>query len=637
MSEASGSAMEVMLPKFKPLTQLNTIAKKPPIDVEFCDLTYSISDSSYKGGWRQLLKSINGKFRSGELTAILGPSGAGKSTLLNILAGYMTAGVKGSVKINGKPRDMRIFTKLSSYIMQEDLVQPRLSVRESMMVAANLKLSASIGHTQKVAVVHEVIQLLGLEKCYDTKTEYLSGGQRKRLSVALELVNNPPVIFLDEPTTGLDNVSIKQCIDLLKKITRLERTVICTIHQPPASLFQIFDQVYIMANGYCVYNGSPNQLVPFMSSVNCVCPETSTPADFIIEVIQTNQDNIPILQNQIQNGKINMKDKKLKPLQSHKTLGIYEIYQETTQTGMHIHDIEYPTSFWTQFTVLLCRMALQMKRNKSMWIIQFFHHVISATLVGGIFYQIGNEASQVLPIFKYCVTINVFFVYTHVMVPVLLFPIEVKLLKREYFNRWFSLKPYFLASTIVNIPMLVGYGMIFISIVFFMTGQPIEWQRFLMFTMIAINVGFCSQGLGYAIGSNCGILSGSVVAPCWLAILLALSVYGMGYKDGIEPVMKAFMSLSYVRYGLVGISSTLLNDRAEMDCNDIYCHYKNPEKLLEDMGMSQNVPLHQFAYILGYTVLFRIIAYISLKYRMTSELRNKLVYYAAKIVKQKET
>ncbi|CAG9826771.1 unnamed protein product [Diabrotica balteata] len=74
-----------------------------------------------------------------------------------------TAGVKGSVKINGKPRDMRIFTKLSSYIMQEDLVQPRLSVRESMMVAANLKLSASIGHSQKVAVVDEVIQLLGLE------------------------------------------------------------------------------------------------------------------------------------------------------------------------------------------------------------------------------------------------------------------------------------------------------------------------------------------------------------------------------------------------------------------------------------------------------------------------------------------
>lgn len=96
---------------------------------------------------------------------------------------------------------MKYFHKISSYIMQEDVLQPLLTVTEAMVAAAKLKLGTEIGHDEKFEVVNEVLTLLGLYNCRDTKTEYLSGGQRKRLAVALELVNNPPIIFLDEPTT----------------------------------------------------------------------------------------------------------------------------------------------------------------------------------------------------------------------------------------------------------------------------------------------------------------------------------------------------------------------------------------------------------------------------------------------------
>ncbi|VEN42428.1 unnamed protein product [Callosobruchus maculatus] len=634
--EKSEEACEVVMPlRQQPLKQLNRIAKTAPVDVEFQDLTYSVTDSGVKGGWRQLLRSVNGKFRSGELTAIMGPSGAGKSTLLNILAGYVTAGVKGSIKINGKPREIKLFNKLSSYIMQEDLIQPRLSVREAMVVAANLKLGSKCGHKEKMAVVDEVIHLLGLEKCFDTRTEYLSGGQRRRLSVALELVNNPPVIFLDEPTTGLDNVAIKQCMELLQKITRLGRTVICTIHQPPASLFQNFDQVYIMANGYCVYNGSPSQLVPFMSRANCMCPSTSTPADYIIELVQSNPENIHVLQMHTQNGKLNMRDTADKPQQPHQIeYGVCEIYQDTTQTGITSHDIEFPTSFWSQFRIILGRMSLQLRRNKSMLYIQFFHHLISGLLLGGIFFGTGNDASQTISVFKYCISINVFFMYTYVMVPVLLFPLEVQLLKREYFNRWYSLKAYFLATTVASIPLLILFGVMFNTIVYVLAEQPWELERYLWFNLMGITVGLCSQGLGYSIGASFNILSGSVVAPHLLALLLALAVYGMGYRNSIEPFMKVMMSLSYLRFGLVGFSGVVFNNRKPMECEDVYCHYKDPQVLMADMGMKGTLPEHQFYFILISLVLFRVIAYITLKYRMTSELRNKLVHYAAKIVKK---
>lgn len=112
-----------------------------------------------------------------------------------------SSGVTGSIRINDKPRQMKLFHKLSTYIMQEDLVQPLLTVWEAMMISANLKLGTHVTSSEKQEVVLEVLNVLGLENCMDTRTENLSGGQKKRLSLALELVNNPPVIFLDEPTT----------------------------------------------------------------------------------------------------------------------------------------------------------------------------------------------------------------------------------------------------------------------------------------------------------------------------------------------------------------------------------------------------------------------------------------------------
>ncbi|KAH1027940.1 ATP-binding cassette subfamily G member 4 isoform X2 [Dendroctonus ponderosae] len=620
-----------------PLQQLNRIAKRPPVDIEFQDLTYSVRDSYAGTGWRQLLKSINGKFRSGELTAIMGPSGAGKSTLLNILAGYVTAGVKGRIIVNDRPRVMKEFNKMSAYIMQEDIVQPRLTVKEAMMFAASLKLGTEIGQSKKAAVIQEVIQLLGLESCFETRSEFLSGGQRKRLSVALELVNNPPVIFLDEPTTGLDNGAIKQCIKLLQKISRLNRTVICTIHQPPASLFKNFDQVYVVAKGYCVYNGSPASLVPFLSKAHFPCPSTYTPADYIIEIVHSHPEMIYTLSALIQNGKTNMLTQRCDE-QSSSTMGkdIFEIRKDTDQTGQTEHDIIFPLSVWSQLVILLSRTYLQTRRNHSVLIIQFFHHLASGILVGSIFFGLGSDGSQTLSIFKYIISVNVFFMYTYVMVPVLVFPLELQLMKREYFNKWYSLKAYYFCFTLASLPLMICYSLMFLIIVYVLSNQPLDLERFTWFSIIGVSLGLTSQGLGYLIGSVFSITSGSVVGSSVLAPLLALACYGMGYRASVEPFMKVIISFSYLRFGVVGLSVALFGKREPLECGELYCHYRNPEMLLRDMGMQDEDYKVQFYIILGYLLLFRILAYCTLKYRLTSELSNKIVYFAAKVVRQKE-
>lgn len=169
--------------------------------------------------------------------------------------------------------------KRSCYITQEDLHQPFLTVGELMKFSCRLKL-ATISSCMYNNLIDEVLYNLHLSHRKNVTAEHLSGGEKKRLSVALELVTNPSTFFLDEPTSGLDEVSAVQMIRELKKLAMQGHTVVCTIHQPSATILEMFDHMYILAKGVCVYQGEPKALVPFLTSVNIECPATYNPADF---------------------------------------------------------------------------------------------------------------------------------------------------------------------------------------------------------------------------------------------------------------------------------------------------------------------------------------------------------------------
>ena len=347
-------------------------------------------------GKKHVLKGISGEFRGCELSAVIGPSGCGKSSLLNILSGFVRSNVYGSIKLNGKERNDDSFRKQSTFIMQEENLHSLLTIRESMTFAVKLKTGKSLNNDQQAAKIISILKTLNLVNHLSTLAGKLSGGQRKRLSIALELVNDPSIIFLDEPTTGLDSLSSTQCIQLLKKLAEEGRTIICTIHSPSALLLKLFDNIYAMADGNCIYQGSSQNLVSFLSSLDLVCPETFNPADFLLEIATNDYGpQNPRLTNAIRNGKNENYRNSEKIFEG-------ELPQE-------IIDCNHRTSsFFHQFNQLMLRNFLILKKDSSLVILRFAVSVLVGLLVGLLYSGKGNDADQIFTVLKY-IFVSIFF------------------------------------------------------------------------------------------------------------------------------------------------------------------------------------------------------------------------------------
>ncbi|XP_043264536.1 ATP-binding cassette sub-family G member 1-like [Colletes gigas] len=596
---------------------MSHLKKMEPIDIEFNDLTYTIPYG--RKGSKVIISGVSGQFKAGELTAILGPSGAGKSTLLNILAGYRSTGVSGHVTVNGQAREAKLLKKLSCYIMQEDLLQPRLTVFEALQFAADLKLG-NVSKETKIAAIEEVLEILRLKRAKDTVTERLSGGEKKRLSIALELVNNPAVIFLDEPTTGLDEISAAQCIDLLKSLTQLGRTVICSLHTPSASIFAKFDHTYVVAGGQCVYRGTVNNLVPFLRQVGIECPKHYNPADFVIEVSAGEYGS------EWTNRMINAVNTEL-PI-----VPICRSKRHEFQLAK-----EMPKISWSdQFLILSRRMMLQLYRNKNYMYLKIGLHVFLGFIIGGLFLNVGNDGSKTLFNFGFCFACLILFLYVP-MLPVLLqFPSEVQLVKREYFNMWYNLSPYYCAFTLINIPVQVLVSSIYLSMVYVITGQPMELFRCTMFFSVCFMCMFIAESMALAIASTLNIVNGTFVGPAISVPLMLLAVQGLGETQTLPIYRKLIMYLSYIRYGLEGLITALYGfNRENLYCppSEIFCEFRAPRQILLTMQMEHVVFWVDFVALIIILILLKILTYYLLRQRLKPNRTFQALHLIGRLIK----
>ncbi|KAG4079373.1 hypothetical protein HA402_008065 [Bradysia odoriphaga] len=663
---------------------LSHLPSRPAVDLAFHDLTYSVREGR-RGHEKDILKKVSGHFRSSELTAIMGPSGAGKSTLLNILTGYKTANIKdGIIKMNGKERNLSQFRKLSAYIMQDNQLHGNLTVEEAMTVATNLKLSTKVDKAAKNDVIKEILDTLGLQEHRRTLTRNLSGGQKKRLSIALELVNNPPIMFFDEPTSGLDSSTCFQCINLLKFLARGGRTIICTIHQPSARLFEMFDQLYTLSDGQCVYQGSTRQLVPFLSTLNLECPSYHNPASYVIEVAcGEHGDHTKKLMNAIENGRKDIRTEEdfngIKPrndiVRIHNTNNVSKNFDkndvnnvpinkfgDSTETpngngilnGIMVNDIakdsmnasvtipveaekdidgvtsallgddgtkspeRYPTSQFHQFWTVLKRTLLFSRRDWTLMYLRLFAHILVGFLIGALYYDIGNDGAKVLSNLGFLFFNMLFLMYTSMTITILSFPLEMPVLLKENFNRWYSLRSYYLAITVSDIPFQAVFCVLYVSIVYYFTSQPYELCRYAMFLGACLLISFVAQSVGLVVGAAMNVQNGVFLAPVMSVPFLLFSGFFVSF-DAIPIYLRWITYLSYIRYGFEGTAlATYSFGREKLKCHQVYCHFKSPETTLEELDMlDANFTLDIVALIVIFVVL-RVAAYLFLSWKLRS-------------------
>lgn len=583
------------------------------VDIEFTNITLKVSEGLRKRKTKTILKGVSGLFRSGQLTAIMGPSGAGKSSLMNALTGFATQGVTGRIRagdsicdLNEKSTSLaslKSCRKKSCYILQDDRLNPLFTVAELMKFAADMKLGNTLSDQLKQTVISEVLHTLGLSGNENTRCGCLSGGQRKRLSIAVEMIDNPPVVFLDEPTTGLDSLTSAQCMTMLKKLAREGRTVVCTIHQPSASIYAMFDQAYILADGMCVYNGPSEDTVPYLASLGLQCPKYHNPADYVLEVANREYGDFNELLAQKCRGQA---------LESAITPPTER--QGAFSCGRMSILINSPSELY-KFGVIFKRCIIQQYRDWTVTHLKLLLHVLIGVLLGLLFQRAGNDASKTVSNLGFLIISCAYLCYTSLMPAVLRFPSEMLVLKKENFNNWYSLKTYYGAVLITTIPMQICFTIAYSAPSYFMSGQPPEVPRFLMFILVLSSVTVLADAIGNVIGTCVNPVNGTFLGAILIAAMIAFAGF-LALFLHMNWFMRMISYVSFLKYAFEGLIVALYADgRKPLICPEdkFYCHMRYPSQVLQEFNVAENGYWKYVAVLVVEIVILRFIAYITLK------------------------
>ncbi|ORY27081.1 ABC transporter [Naematelia encephala] len=354
------------------------------------------------GKQRKLLDNVFGYCKAGTLTALMGASGAGKTTLMDVLAARKTDGViSGEVLTNGKPLPVS-FQRTTGYCEQVDVHLPQATVREALEFSALLRQPRSVPDKEKLAYVDVIVDLLELHDIEDAMIGNPGAGlgveQRKRLTIGVELVSKPSLLFLDEPTSGLDGQSSYLIVTFLRKLAAAGQAVLCTIHQPSASLFDRFDQLLLLKQGgKMVYFGAIDDLQAYFSKHGLDIPNDVNPAERMIDIVSGDlskgHDWAQVWRD---SDECQARSKELEELK-------HGNHDSTEQSEDDKY--EYAATTLTQLKLVTKRASIQLWRDTEYVMNKVMLHIGSALFNGFSFWMIGNAyadlQNRVFTIFQF--------------------------------------------------------------------------------------------------------------------------------------------------------------------------------------------------------------------------------------------
>ncbi|KAJ4801636.1 ABC transporter family protein [Rhynchospora pubera] len=500
----------------KQVTELvggDSIFSKPqqPLTLKFEDVGYKIKSSaktnSQKSSTRTILNGVSGVVLPGEMLALLGPSGSGKTTLLTILGGRLNSTgtksgkgkVTGTISFNGAPYSSSLSHNIG-FVTQDDVHYPHLTVAETLLYTALLRLPDSISSKEKAIIAEAVITELGLTTCHDSiignsENRGVSGGERKRVSIGQELLINPSLLFLDEPTSGLDSTIAGRIVSTLLNLTMGGRSVVMSIHQPSSSMFYMFHKVLLLSDGHPIYFGKGSSVMDYFASVGYEPRVQMNPSDFLLDLANgVPPDEIVLDKDDFKCALVSAYDTKLK---NNVKEELEEVERQFRETEPHNKTEQWCTSWWNQFRVLLER-GLKERRHESFSHLKITHIIIASFLGGIIWFQSRRHVQDQIGLIFFIVGL---WNYLPVFQALYTFPQEREMLNKERSSRMYRLSSYFIARLVGDLPMELIMPTVSVTITYWMGGLKPTALSYVTFLLITLFSALVSQGLGVAIGA----------------------------------------------------------------------------------------------------------------------------------------
>ncbi|XP_020703549.2 ABC transporter G family member 11 isoform X1 [Dendrobium catenatum] len=468
-----------------------------------------VTTSKGNGPSAAILSGVTGFARPGEVLAIMGPSGCGKSTLLDALSGRLGSQMSqsGLILVNGR-RQMLSYGTLA-YVTQEDILMTTLTVKEAIYYSAELLLPDWMSKSQKRERAEQVIIEMGLQDAMETRIggrskKGISGGQRRRVSICIEILTRPKLLFLDEPTSGLDSAASYHVMSRIVNQARQHGgTVITSIHQPCSEVFELFDNLCLLCSGNTIYFGPISSTSKFFALNGYPCPPMMNPSDHFLRTI--NKDFDLVIGEGCNNNCSSNTTEVIKILiSSYKSSNfcqqvLREVAQSHSNKGAKVKKGRQ-ASFIGKCSVLTRRSFVNMYRDPGYYWLRLAIYFALCLSIGTIFYDIGYaygsiqaRGSMLLFVAGYLTFMAIGGFPSFVE--------DIKIFRRERLNGHYGPSAFIIANTLSSAPFLFLISIIPASAAYYLVGLQRDLQHFIFFTLILYSSMLLVEGLMMIVAS----------------------------------------------------------------------------------------------------------------------------------------
>ncbi|MBA0669988.1 hypothetical protein Goklo_025167 [Gossypium klotzschianum] len=520
---------------------------------------------SYFTRTKMLLNDISGEAQDGEILAVLGASGSGKSTLIDALANRIAKGsLKGNVTLNGETLKSRMLKVISAYVMQDDLLFPMLTVEETLMFAAEFRLPRTLSKSKKKMRVQVLIDQLGLRNAAktiigDEGHRGVSGGERRRVSIGIDIIHDPIILFLDEPTSGLDSTSAFMVVKVLQRIAQSGSIVVMSIHQPSYRILGLLDRLIFLSRGQTVYSGSPTNLPLYFSEFGHPIPENENKTEFALDLIRELEGSPGGTKSLVEFNKSWQSMKHTRDSEPDQLgLSLKEAISASISRGKLVsgatNDINsslmvptFANPFWKEMVVLSKRSILNSKRMPELFGIRLAAVLVTGSILATVFWQLDNSPKGVqerLGFFAFAMSTTY---YTCAdALPVFLQ--ERYIFMRETAYNAYRRLSYVISNALVALPGLIFLSFAFAMATFWAVGLDGGLSGFLFYFLIMFASFWSgSSFVTFLSGVVPHVMLGYTIVVAILAYFLLFSGFFIN-RDRIPGYWIWFHYLSLVKY-----------------------------------------------------------------------------------------